>query len=52
MGKYAVDLVRKNVTGVAIGVDENQLTHRPFELALSMKKNVDNSLLRLVARIK
>lgn len=52
MGKYAVDLVRKNVTGVAIGVDDNQLFHTPFEEALSMEKKVDNSLLRLVERTK
>ena len=52
MGKYAVDLVRKGVNGVAIGVCQNQMVHIPFEEALSMKKNADNSLLRLVARTK
>ena len=52
MGKYAVDLVRKGVNGVAIGVSQNQMVHIPFEEALSMTKNADNSLLRLVARTK
>ena len=52
MGKYAVDLVRKGVNGVAIGVNQNQMVHIPFEEALSMTKNADNSLLRLVARTK
>lgn len=52
MGKYAVDLIRKDITGVVIGVDDNQLHHIPFEEALSMKKKSDDSLLRLVARIK
>ena len=52
MGKYAVDLVRKGVNGVAIGVHQNQMVHIPFEEALSMTKNADNSLLRLVARTK
>ena len=52
MGKYAVDIVRKGVNGVAIGVSQNQMVHIPFEEALSMTKNADNSLLRLVARTK
>ena len=52
MGKYAVDLVRKGVNGVAIGVSQNQMVHIPFEEALDMTKNADNSLLRLVARTK
>ena len=52
MGKYAVDLVRKNVNGMAIGVHHNQLVHIPFDEALSMTKDADNSLLRLVARTK
>ena len=52
MGKYAVDLVRKGVNGVAIGVHQNQMNHIPFEEALSMTKDADNSLLRLVARTK
>ena len=52
MGKYAVDLVRKGINGVAIGVCQNQMVHIPFEEALSMTKNADNSLLRLVARTK
>ena len=52
MGKYAVDIARKGVNGVAIGVHQNQMVHIPFEEALSMTKNADNSLLRLVARTK
>ena len=52
MGKYAVDLVRKNVNNVAIGIHQNQLVHIPFNEALSMEKNPDNSLMRLINRIK
>ena len=52
MGKYAVDLVRKGVNNVAIGVHQNQMVHIPFEEALAMTKNADHSLLRLVARTK
>ena len=52
MGKYAVDIVRKGINGVAIGVHQNQMVHIPFEEALSMSKDADNSLLRLVARTK
>ena len=52
MGKYAVDLIRKGVNGVAIGVHQNQMVHTPFEEALAMTKNADHSLLRLVARTK
>ena len=52
MGKYAVDLDRKGVNNVAIGVHQNQMVHTPFEEALAMTKNTDHSLLRLVARTK
>ena len=52
MGKYAVDLVRKGVNNVAIGVHQNQMVHIPFEEALAMTKTADHSLLRLVARTK
>ena len=52
MGKYAVDLVRKNINNVAIGIHQNQLVHIPFNEALSMEKNPDNSLMRLINRIK
>ena len=52
MGKYAVDLIRKNINGVVIGVDENQLVHIPIEQALNMVKRPDNSLTRLINRIK
>lgn len=52
MGKYAVDLVRKGINNVAIGVHQNQMVHIPFEEALAMTKTADHSLLRLVARTK
>ena len=52
MGKYAVDLIRNNINGVVIGVDENQLVHIPIEQALNMVKRPDNSLTRLINRIK
>lgn len=52
MGKYAVDLVRKGVNNVAIGVHQNQMVNIPFEEALAMTKTADHSLLRLVARTK
>ena len=52
MGKYAVDIARKGVHGVAIGVHNNILVHRPFDEALSMTRDSDNTLLRLINRIK
>lgn len=52
MGKYAVDLIRNNVTGVTIGVDDNQLFHKDFDEALAMEKKSSHNLLRLVERIK
>ena len=52
MGKYAVDTARSGVSGVTIGVDDHRLLITPFEEALSKKKNPDQSLLRLIKRIK
>ena len=36
MGKYAVDLVRKGINGVAIGVCQNQKEYEPFDFGIHL----------------
>ncbi len=38
MGSYAVDLIEKEIGGVAVGIIDNTITHTPFQDALQMTK--------------
>jgi 6-phosphofructokinase 1 len=51
LGKYAVDLLKQGVTGVAVGVKNNQLINTPIEKALAMKNEQSAELLDVVNKI-
>lgn len=51
LGRYAVDLINKNIYGVAVGVIDNKLHYTPFEEALKMENNVNMELESLVQKI-
>ena len=51
LGKYAVDLLKEGVTGVAVGVKNNQLINTPIEKALAMKNEPSAELLDVVNKI-
>ena len=51
LGKYAVDLLKDGVTGVAVGIRNNMLVNTPIEEALTMKNEVNAELLDVVKKI-
>ena len=51
LGKYAVDLLKQGVTGVAVGVKNNLLINTPIEKALAMKNEQSAELLDVVNKI-
>ncbi len=51
LGKYAVDLLKEGVTGVAVGVKNNLLINTPIEKALAMKNEQSAELLDVVNKI-
>ncbi len=51
LGKYAIDLLHENITGVAVGVVNNKLKYTPIEEALTMKNEPSEELNQLVKKI-
>lgn len=51
LGKYAVDLIHEDKTGVAVGVHHNKLINTPIEEALQMKYEPNKELHELVKKI-
>ena len=51
LGKYAVDLLKEGVTGVAVGVRNNTLVNTPIEKALVMKNEPNAELFDVVNKI-
>lgn len=52
LGGYAIELLHKDVFGVAVGIHHNQLINVPIEEALSMTNTVDASLEELLTKIQ
>ncbi len=51
LGKYAVDLLKEGVTGVAVGVRNNNLVNTPIEQALAMVNEPNAELFDVVNKI-
>ena len=51
LGKYAVDLLKEGVTGVAVGVKDNKVIYTPIEKALAMNNEASAELLDVVKKI-
>ena len=51
LGKYAVDLLHENTSGVAVGVINGKLTATPIEKALLMTNEPSEELIKLVQKI-
>lgn len=51
LGKYAVDLLHEDITGVAVGIHHNKLINTPIEEALQMKYEPNKELHELVKKI-
>jgi 6-phosphofructokinase 1 len=51
LGKYAVDLLKEGVTGVAVGVRNNELVNTPIEKALAMTNEPNAELFDVVNKI-
>lgn len=51
LGKYAVDLLKEGVTGVAVGVKDNKLVNTPIEQALAMQNEPNAELFDVVNKI-
>lgn len=51
LGKYAVDLLHEGITGVCVGVRQNQVIYTPIEEALAMKNEPKEELNKLVQKI-
>ncbi|MBR6071558.1 MAG: 6-phosphofructokinase [Acholeplasmatales bacterium] len=51
LGKYAVDLLHEGVTGVAVGIRQNELRYTPIEEALIMQNETSVELANLVKKI-
>ncbi len=51
LGKYAVDLLKEGVTGVAVGVKDNKLVSTPIEQALAMQNEPNVELFDVVNKI-
>ena len=52
LGAYAVDLLKQGVSGVCVGVIDNELRNTPIEEALSMKNIPSEELHNLVQKLK
>ena len=52
LGAYAVDLLKQGVSGVCVGVIDNELRNTPIEEALSMKNIPSKELHNLVQKLK
>ena len=52
LGAYAVDLLKQGVSGVCVGVIDNELRNTPIEEALSMKNIPSEELHNLVTKLK
>jgi len=51
LGKFAVDLLHENTSGVAVGVINGELTATPIEKALQMVNEPSEELIKLVQKI-
>ena len=51
LGKYSVDLLHEGVTGVAIGIRQNELHYTPIDEALVMQNETNQELNNLVQKI-
>lgn len=51
LGKYAVDLLHEDVSGVCVGLFENKVKYTPFEDALTMQAKDNKELNNLVKKI-
>jgi 6-phosphofructokinase 1 len=51
LGKYAVDLLHEDVSGVCVGLFENKVKYTPFEDALTMQARGNEELNNLVKKI-
>ena len=52
LGAYAVDLLKQGVSGVCVGVIDNELRNTPIEEALNMKNIPSEELHNLVQKLK
>ena len=51
LGKYSVDLLHEGITGVAVGIRQNELRYTPMEEALIMQNESNQELNKLVQKI-
>ena len=51
LGKYAVELLHDGITGVAVGIRQNELRYTPIEEALIMQNETNEELINLVQKI-
>ena len=51
LGKYSVDLLHEGITGVAVGIRQNELRYTPMEEALIMQNETNQELNKLVQKI-
>jgi len=51
MGKYAIDLLHEGITGVAVGIRQNELHYTPIDEALVMQNETNQELNSLVQKI-
>ena len=51
LGKYSVDLLHDGITGVAVGIRQNELHYTPIEQALIMQNETSEELTKLVQKI-
>ncbi len=51
LGKYSVDLLHEGITGVAVGIRQNELHYTPIEQALIMQNETSEELTKLVQKI-
>ena len=51
LGKYSVDLLHEGITGVAVGIRQNELRYTPMEEALIMQNETSQELNKLVQKI-
>lgn len=51
LGKYSVDLLHEEITGVCVGIRKNQVCYTPIEEALAMERKPNEELFKLVQKI-
>lgn len=51
LGGLAVDLLMQNKSGVAVGIEKNELVYYPFDEIFSKSHKVDNKMLELVRQL-